>query len=402
MVPLCLERAGAVPLTADITVSDVKSDGNFLEPLLPHISKIVRLRLAGYSSIEIVAYDLPGFFSSPMPNLSFLELQQHVEPAELFPLNGTSIPPIFQRVSKLESLCLTRIPIYPTLFSIASLRELKLLGYANPVNFRTFIGFLHSNLDLELVVLDVQFVAGSVEIGPTRKAPLSRLQHLSITCSKAIDARGLLSCISLPRGIHIEVTPTDSDQSATLDSFLHSPPASIHDLLAPITTIEIQLDPRELQLFGNGSSFTSRCTTFALNTQPRFFSTTAVREFRVNATLFNPVGMLPGMKILPALEILAFSRTAFPTRLLSALTEEPVLCPALKTIAFLDCGIDSGIIKQLGKALAKRRYSMAARVYRVVIVDSTGMILDRMSIQQLREAVPCVEIRVDDKLPDLS
>ena len=73
-----------MPLDVDITVSDVKSDGNFVEPLLPHISKVYRLRLAGYSSIEVVANDLPGFFASPMSNLFSLELQQDTEPAELF------------------------------------------------------------------------------------------------------------------------------------------------------------------------------------------------------------------------------------------------------------------------------------------------------------------------------
>jgi len=45
---------------------------------------------------------------------------------------------------------------------------------------------------------------------------------------------------------------------------------------------------------------------------------------------------------------------------------------------------------------------MAARLHRVVIVNSTGTPLDVASIRQLRESVPNVEIRVDDKLPDLS
>ena len=284
----------------------------------------------------------------------------------------------------------------------------KLLGYANPFNFRTFIEFLGSNLDLELIELDIQFIADLVETGTARNLPLSHLRHLSITCSKAIDSKGLLSCISLPRGVHIEVTSTHTDPDALLGSFLPSPLTPIHNLLAPITTIKTQLDPQEFQVFGNGSSYTFRCTRLLLNVKSEFglFPTTPIRELHINTPPYElddgHGDLFNAMRVLPGLETLVFSRTAFPDVLLSALTEEPVLCPALKIIAFFDCDIDSYIVEQLGGAIAKRWDSTAARVYRVVIVSSTGTTLDHASIQQLRKSVPCVEIRVDDKLPDLS
>ena len=405
LVPLCLERAGAVPLAVDIAVSDIGDGGGFLEPLLPHTSRIDHLCLTGYTSIEAMANDLPGFFDSAMPNLTSLELQQATEPTNLFPPIEASVPPVFQNVAKLESLCLTRTPLYSTLFSIASLKELKLIGYKNLFNFGTFIGLLRSNIDLERVVLDIQFVADSVRIPRGRiTVPLSRLQHLSITCSRPIDSKGLLSYISLPHGAHVEVTSTLSDQSARLDSFLPSPPMPIRELLAPITTVKSQLDPRELHLFGNGSVFTFRTTQSASNgpSEWTLFPTTAVREFHTDARpLYLDAFLSRVMGRLPALEVLAISRAEFPVGLLSALTEEPVLCPALKTIAFFDCNIDSNTIKQLGKAIAKRRDSTAARLHRVVIVSSTGTPLGVASIRQLRESIPCVEVRVDDKLPDL-
>jgi hypothetical protein len=406
LVPLCLERAGAVPLAVDITVSDVKNDEGFLNPLLFHTSRIGRLRLVGYASTEAVADDLPGFFSSPMLNLTSLELQQTAEPAELFPSSEALVPPVFQHVARLASLHLTRTPLYPTLFNISSLRELKLLGYASLFNFGTFVGFLHSNLELEYVVLDVQFITDSVETAPTRRVSLSRLQNLSITCSKAIDSKGLLSCISLPHGVDIEIISTKMDPSAELGSFLPSPPTPIRELLAPITAIRTQLTPRELHLSGNGSVFTFRSLENPLNAHREFvlFPTTLVRELYINIHpySFTDVGLSKVMKRLPALEILAISEAAmFPAGLVSALTEEPVLCPVLRTIAFFDCEINPDIIKKLGEALTKRGDSAAARVYRVVIVNSTGTLLDRTSIQQLRRSVPCVEVRVDDKLPDL-
>ena len=410
MAPLCLERAGTVPLDVDITVSDVvsdvKGDGDFLEPLLPHISKVYRLRLIGYSSIEVVANDLPGFFASPMPDLSTLELQQDVEPVEVFPLSDTAIPPVFQEVSKLKSLCLTRTPIYPTLFSITSLKELKLLGYASLFDFGTFIGFLRSNIDLECLVLDVQFITDSVETAPARKVALPRLQYLSITCSKAIDSKGLLSCISLPRGVNIEVISTKPGPPAEFKLFLPSPPTLIQKLLTPITAIKVQIIPQELHFSGNGSAFTFR----APDNPPTICGVLmsfpiTLRELHLNIhpQKFTDVGLSNTMKTIPALEILAISgATKFPIGLFSVLKKEPVLCPALKTIAFLDCGIDQDVMKELGEALARRRDSTGARVCRVVIVSSTGAMPDRRSVRRLRKSVPCVDVRMDDKLPDLS
>ena len=378
-----------------MTVSDLASNVDFLEPLLPHTSKIGCLRLTKHRFIEGMTDDLPGFFDSPMPNLTSLELHQVAEPSvNLFPPSGTPVPPVFQN---LKTLRLTRAPLYPTLFSIASLKELKLLGYESPLNFGTFIGFLRLNRDLEHVVLDVRFVADSAETEFSRKVSLPRLQNLTITCYKTIDSKGLLSCISFPHSAHIEVISIGLDPATPLSSFLPSPPTPIQDLLAPITTITTQMVPQVLRISGNGSSFTLRGVRPLLNAQMEF-STAAVRELYVDLFCFkcSVATLHKRIKVLPALEILAFSRTRFPVGLLSALIEEPVLCPALKTIAFLDCNIDSDVIKQLEEAIAKRGDSTVARVCRVVIVNSARRILDRTLIQQLQKSVPCVEIRMDD------
>jgi len=405
LVPLCLERAGAVPLAVDITVSDVKRDKDFLRSLLPHTPRIGSLRLIGFASTEAVTDDLPGFFSLPMPNLTSLELQQTKKPAELFPSREALVPPVFQNTTRLVSLRLTRIPLYPTLFKISSLRELRLLGYTSPFDFGAFIGFLDSNLDLEYVVLDVQFIADTVETTPARKVTFSRLRHLSITCSKAIDSKGLLSCISLPRGVNIEVIYTKLDPPAALEQFLPSPPTPIRELLAPITVVKTQITPRELHLSGNGSTFTFRSSEDGAHGWLLLFSTTLVRELCMDPHpyVFDERALSPVMKFLPALEILAISRTtASSLGLFSALTEEPALCPVLKTIAFFDCDINPDEMQKLGEALTRRRDSTAARVYRVVIVSSTGKMPDHASVQQLRKTVPFVYIRMDDKLPDLS
>jgi len=162
LAPLCLERAGAVHLTVKLSVSDINGDKDFLQALLPHTSRISHLSLAGYSSIGKVADDLPDFFASPMPNLAFLELEQTEEPTEPFLSGETPVPPLFQDVSGLKLLYLTRTPLYPTIFSTTSLVELKLVGYTSTLHFGKFIEFLHSNPNLEIVILNLQFAEGSV------------------------------------------------------------------------------------------------------------------------------------------------------------------------------------------------------------------------------------------------
>ena len=86
--------------------------------------------------------------------------------------------------------------------------------------------------------------------------PPSRLQHLSITCSKEIDSRRLLSSISLPRGVHIEVTFNRMTPKLLIDSLLPSPLTPIHDLLTPVTIFRTRDESHGFQVFGNGSSFT--------------------------------------------------------------------------------------------------------------------------------------------------
>jgi hypothetical protein len=387
-------------------VPDVEGDEAFLNALLPHVPRIGSLRLTDHSSIETVTDELPGFFASPMLGLTSLELQQTEDPAQLFPPDNSPIPPPFHNVSRLKSLSLTQTPLYPTLFTIRSLVELKLIGYTIPFQFDALLGLLDSNPNLELVVLDVQFVTSSVKTNPARKVPLARLRNLSITCSEPIDSKGLLSCIHLPRGVHIEVVFTLLVPSTGPRSFLPSPLTPILELLTPITTIKTQVAPRELHVSGNGSVFTLRSPGRAWARLPELtlFPTTAVRELHTNIHphKFSDPTILLVLKGAPALETLAISRTTFPVGLLSALTEEPVLCPALKTIAFFDCAIDPDIAKRLEEAIAKRGGLAAVRLYRVVIVSSTGSLPDLASIKQLRKSVPCVEVRVDDKLPDLS
>ena len=205
LASLCLERSATVPLSVKISLSDIEEDEHIFEVLLPHASRISGFSLAESLSIENTTAEFPDFFASPMPSLTSLELEQIYQPPDTFPMYASSAPPLFQNVSNLKSLRFTRTPLYPMIFNITSLVELKLINYEAPFHFGKLIKFLHSNPNLELVNLDLQFIKDSVRDIPEKRAPLPHLRSLVFTCSSAKDARALLSWVSLHRGSHVTI-----------------------------------------------------------------------------------------------------------------------------------------------------------------------------------------------------
>ena len=405
LVHLCLERAGAVPLAVDITVSDVEGDKIFLNAFLPRASRAAHLSLTGYSSIETVANTIPGLFASTMHALTSLELQQTAEPLELFPSSTPPASPISWKLPKLKSLRLTRTPLYPALARTKSLVELTLVGYTTPFNFGKFIRFLRSNPNLGLIVLDIQFVDAPAWIFPKMIVSLGHLRRLSFTCARAIDAKGLISSISFPCGVSLEVSSSRANQHADLRSFLPSPPTRIQELLTPITIIKYQNAPssREFHLSGNNSLFSFRRQNVPSNLDPEFFlfTTTSVRELHAKVSpsresLFRPLSRLPALETLVFVDI-----ASFPPHSLDFLAEEPVLCPSLKTIAFFDCDLGSRTIGELEEIVARRKNSTAAWLHRVVIVRRAGKLPDHKLIRRLRQSVPRVDARIDEELPEL-
>ena len=134
--------------------------------------------------------------------------------------------------------------------------------------------------------------------------------------------------------------------------------------------------------------------------------TASVREFHASVA---PWALIPAFLVsiltrLPALETLALANVTHPTTgIFDFLAGEPSLCPSLKTIAFHNWIFTPEAMKEFEGAVERRKRSAAAPLYRVVFVSSTsGVLPDYALIQQLRQRVPCVDVRVDNKLPDLS
>jgi hypothetical protein len=235
---------------------------------------------------------------------------------------------------------------------------------------------------------------------------LSHLRHLSITCSEAIASRGLISSITFPRGVHLEILFTKPGEIPGFESLLPSSLDHLREFLHPISIVKSQFTPPMLQLSGKFSSLSLN----ASGRQTRFYSglglspTANIREFHLDIHPHLPTHNRLSWLLaqLPALEILVISKTVPPPGTLHLLAAEPVLCPSLHTVAFFNCELPEGVIKELGEAITKRYDTFATRPYRVVFVNSTTPSPGFDAIQELRWSVPCVEVRVDDKLPDLS
>lgn len=78
-----------------------------------------------------------------------------------------------------------------------------------------------------------------------------------------------------------------------------------------------------------------------------------------------------------------------------------MLCPSLKTMAFLDCELGPRTIGELEGVVTRRKNSTAAWLHRVVVVRRGRNLPDYKLLQRLRQCVPRVDVRVDEELPDL-
>ena len=398
LIPLCLSRSGSVPLTVDLSTSRITWD--CILPLRSHVARISDLTLTGNLPMETMETVLLGSFS-PMRSLISLKVRWSEPADEFFPPEESPVPRLFRNVSNLKVLHLSQVPIYSTLSNLQSLVELRLGNYRIP--FMKFIGFLESNTTLEIVTLSLRFVKDSASTVPKSMVSLPRLQHLVFTCDDAIDVRRLFSWLYFPRGINVEVRTSVMNRCYDLASFLPRTRGPIHDHLAPVT-IKYQTSPRRLYLSGNNGSFSfyPQGTPSTEYEEFGLFTTEAVRGFRLRTPRRETIGksdfLSPALKRLPALEALVIDNTPFDSKYLSALSQKPLLCQSLKTIAFYQCPLDSAFILAL-KAVAKQRRN-GSQLHRVVVINNgvpgSGL------ISQLQKFIPLVDVvPPGGELPDL-
>ena len=176
-------------------------------------------------------------------------------------------------------------------------------------------------------------------------------------------------------------------------------------MLAPITVVKFQVTPWEVRALGSNGFLSLRYPH-----APHWFKgfelllTTSVREFYVDIAPWTWYfeGLVTVFGLLPALETLVFANTTWAAGALESLAGQPPPCPSLKTIAFFNCTLTREALEEFEGVVAKRKGFAVAWLYRVVIVCNPSTLPDYTLIQRLRQHVPCVDVRLDDKLPDLS
>jgi len=156
--------------------------------------------------------------------------------------------------------------------------------------------------------------------------------------------------------------------------------------------------PKGLHLLGDDGSFSFRSYTAPHNLYEELslFATGTVCKLHLPQDRLSRV-----LERLPALEAFVISQGYPSPKFLSALAKEPVLCPSLKTIAFLDCKMTDKMVYGLEGILVKRGLPTAARLRRVVIVNRKRDLPNHHLISRLRSSIPCVDVRTGDEVLDL-
>jgi len=101
----------------------------------------------------------------------------------------------------------------------------------------------------------------------------------------------------------------------------------------------------------------------------------------------------------PVLETLVLERETAVSSLLSALFWNPSSSPSLKTLAFLDCDLDDGVMEELTRFSSDRKKTTSAWLHRVVIVNSRGQLPHFTLIDKLGKRVSVVDVRIGSELP---
>ena len=74
--------------------------------------------------------------------------------------------------------------------------------------------------------------------------------------------------------------------------------------------------------------------------------------------------------------------------------------PSLKTLGFLDCRLDEGFMDELARFAYNRKNATLARLNRVVIIDSSGILPGFTSLDKLGKHVPTVDAQIGKRLPE--
>ena len=405
LAELSLERSRAAPLEVSLFMDEVREKNGFAGLLIPHLRNVEILRISELTTIEEITKTLPNFPHST-PNLRSLELSLSDEGENWDP----SVDPFGLFPHTLSDLSLHDIPLYPSFLDMRTLTQFTFTNQKFSLPFHTLSTVLEGNLALESVTLMNHFpdIEPPLQHPQGRAAIGDKLRYLRIHCwSTVVDAKILISAISLRKGAHLEIS---SGCGIGLHEILSGISTTHLANLSGPTFMEYESHPREVRLHGpNGTfSFNNFDGLEGLFVEfPVLPPLTDVREFRfIHRTLLIPP---PGPELsqrlasFPALETFAIEcDVEYDTDLsdaLSPLMSNDLDHPSLKTLAFLNCVITEEFMDGLTRFATNRKNTALARLHRVVIVHTDGKFPSAFSIRSLQMVVPVVDVRFGKELP---
>ena len=391
LTALTLERSktAALELRLDPHTTGFTS---FCDLILPYTQNIGTLQFRVFGTLEQLTQTIPNFPQST-PNLRVLELTSvkgfdaSIDPFESFP-------------NTLRSLSLIDIPLYPSFLKLRTLTKLS-LEYFNmdcPA-LDTLLGFLEENRSLESVDLtirtDQEFPA---RISHRQAVITNRLQRLSIASRDAMVARTLVSSTPLRRGAHLEITLPCRGAGLGLNDILSNISMTHLSNLPSPTFMEYRSSIPMIRLIGpNGSFSYSRLKSLEISsTEFSVLPLTNIRELRLEHS--DPPKTFHSSSF-PALETLTIECDTDISYLFHTLFPNPSLFPSLKTLGFLGCAITEEFMEELAQFASGRKNTTSAWLHRVVIVHLGENIPAAVSIDELEEHVPIVDVRYDRKFP---
>lgn len=395
---LSLQRAKAAPLQINLDMDQVRKNPGFSDLIAPYIRNTETLHVCCLLTTKELMQTLPNFPRST-PNLRSLSLFPELRDAEWDLFTDHRFGPL---IPTLTHLSLMNIPLYPAFLHLKTLTDLTLRYLRFNLHLDAFLDFLEGNRSLERATLDIQFTQPSLRHLRHRVAIRNRLRNLSIYSANETDNNPLISNIALQRGAHLEITLYDMTKG--LDevlSYIYA--ARLSNLESP-TFMEYHPEESRILLHGpNGSfSFETLVSLECPFSDSPILPLTNVRVFRIRRTLKSdpfarPIAFPPSS--FPALETFGVESEVTVSHLFSALFSNPSSCPSLKTLAFLDCHVDDGFMEELTRFSSNRKRTTSARLHRVVIVDSKGILPRFASIDALGKHVPIVDARIGKELP---
>jgi len=394
LVGLSLERSLTAPLDIRLNMHRFREYNWFLDLLRPKIQNAGSLTVLCPQGVEDIATAFPDFTRS-MPNLRSLKIVKGVGPDW-----DRSVDPFGPSACSLRCLTLVQIPLYPSFLTLRTLTTLNLGDAQFHLHLDTLLDFLEKNHSLQSVALKVSFVEPSLCSSQHQSPIRNLLQHLTISCIRAIEVQTLISNIALQRGAHLELI--DRGWNAGLNEILTGiSTAHLSNLLSP-TSVEYETYLRRIRLSGPDGGFSFRSFTKDPFVGFPLLTLANVREFRlINHELSETPRLSPithYLSFFPSLKTLAVECET-NTPYLSTLLSNPPSSPSLTTLAFFNCGLSESFMEELTRFASDRKNTTSSRLHRVVIVDSGGKFPSAASIDALEKHVPIVDVRRGKKLP---